>query len=231
MACAYAKCIHQIVSEHKNLHCNGNHPAYSRETCSHSVCRYCCHFFDSWHIVLACFIWGPVDDLDGSCRLSLIIAESEYAAGKSWARKKSHPGKACRCTLISSRRKNDRYGQSEVGHVHFWGDVDILYPHPIRDFLLEQNLAERHRWVPYSGWTTFRIRGGEDVQHAIWLMRLSYLRYALKSATGRLLETEGHRHSLGPALVSMLSRFIPPNTTTAKVSGTASTVSLKERSP
>jgi hypothetical protein len=45
-------------------------------------------------------------------------------------------------------------------------------------------------------------------------MRLSYLRYALKSTAEprRLLEIEGRRHSLGPALVSILSRFIPPRT-------------------
>lgn len=116
-----------------------------------------------------------------------------------------------------------RYGQAEVGHVHFWGDVDIPYPHPIRDFLIEQNLANQHRWIPDSGWTTFHIRGEEDVQHAIWLMRLSYLRYALKSAAEpcQLLETESQRYSVGPVLGSMLSRFIPPNTTKESVSGTA----------
>jgi hypothetical protein len=104
-----------------------------------------------------------------------------------------------------------RYGRAEVGHVHFWGDVDIPYPLPIRDFLLEQNLAERHRWIPDSGWTTFRIRDDQDVPHAIWLMRLSYLRYALKVSAepGRLLEIEDQRHSFGPGLLSMLSHFVP----------------------
>lgn len=59
-----------------------------------------------------------------------------------------------------------RFGRAEVGHVHFWGDVDIPFPRPIHDFLLAHNLAEQHRWVPNSGWTTFRIRGDRDVEHA-----------------------------------------------------------------
>jgi len=55
-----------------------------------------------------------------------------------------------------------RFGQAEVGHVHFWGDVDIPFPRPVHDFLLAHNLAEQHRWVPDSGWTTFPIRCGES---------------------------------------------------------------------
>lgn len=104
-----------------------------------------------------------------------------------------------------------RFGKAEVGHVHFWGDVDIPFPRPIHDFLLENSLANKHRWVPNSGWTTFHIRGDEGVEHAIWLMRLSYIRYVLKSAPdpAQLLETESERLHLSPDLVSPLSRFIP----------------------
>jgi hypothetical protein len=104
-----------------------------------------------------------------------------------------------------------RFGKAEVGHVHFWGDVDIPFPRPVHDFLLERHLAEQHRWVPDSGWTTFSMRRDSDVEHAVWLMRLSYLRYALKSATNpsELLETEAERLHLSPDLVAILSRFIP----------------------
>jgi hypothetical protein len=85
-----------------------------------------------------------------------------------------------------------------------WGDVDIPFPRPVHDFLLAHNLAERHRWVPDSGWTTFRIRDGENVGHAIWLMRLSYLRYFLRSAvhTASFLATEGERLHLHADLQS-----------------------------
>ncbi len=111
-----------------------------------------------------------------------------------------------------------RFRQAEVGHVHFWEDVDIPFPRTVHDFLLEQNLAMRHRWVPDSGWTTFRIGRGEDVKHAIWLMRLSYLRYALKSAENpaSVLATEGDRLHLHAELMAALARFIPASANVAE---------------
>ena len=74
-----------------------------------------------------------------------------------------------------------RFGRAEVGHIHIGGIVDILFPRGLRDALLEEGLAEEHRWVPNSGWITFRIRRQRELQHALWLMRLSYIRYALKA--------------------------------------------------
>jgi hypothetical protein len=111
-----------------------------------------------------------------------------------------------------------RFGKAEVGHVHFWGDVDIPFPRPVHDFLLNHNLAAEHRWVPNSGWTTFHIRGDKGVEHAIWLMRLSYLRYVLKSTPNPVeqLETEAMRLHLSPDLVALLSRFIPAGTAPLK---------------
>ncbi|HEY1470496.1 MAG TPA: luciferase family protein [Candidatus Acidoferrum sp.] len=76
-----------------------------------------------------------------------------------------------------------RLEHAEVGHVHPGGIVDIPFPRSIRDALLAEGLAEEHHWVPNSGWITFRVRGEEDLQHAVWLMRLSYFRYALKTAS------------------------------------------------
>ncbi|UWZ84162.1 luciferase domain-containing protein [Occallatibacter riparius] len=104
-----------------------------------------------------------------------------------------------------------RFGRAEVGHVHFWGDVDIPFPRPVHDWIIAQNLAEQHRWVPDSGWTTFRIRAQEGVEHAIWLMRLSYLRYLLRSAAkpAELLASEAERLHLSPDLVRILSSFTP----------------------
>jgi hypothetical protein len=102
-----------------------------------------------------------------------------------------------------------RLGNAEVGHVHLWEDVDIPFPRPVHDFLLAHNLAEQHRWVPDSGWTTFRIRDDGNVEHAIWLMRLSYLRYCLKSAAdpASLLAVEGERLHLHAELLGTLARF------------------------
>ncbi len=74
------------------------------------------------------------------------------------------------------------FGSAEIGHLHRGGSVDIPFPRAVRDALLEEGLAEEHRWVPNSGWITFQVFREEDLKHAPWLMRLSYLRYALKSA-------------------------------------------------
>ena len=69
-----------------------------------------------------------------------------------------------------------RFRAAEIGHVHTGGIVDIPFPRAVRNALLDEGLAEEHHWVPNSGWVTYRVRGENDLQHALWLMRLSYLR-------------------------------------------------------
>lgn len=105
------------------------------------------------------------------------------------------------------------FGAAEVGHVHTNGIVDIPFTRPVHDVLLAEGLAEQHRWVPNSGWITFRIRSERDIAHALWLMRLSYLRYALKEATDprRLFEQESERLRLSPRFKSLLEPFVPKN--------------------
>ena len=106
------------------------------------------------------------------------------------------------------------FGAAEVGHVHTNGIVDIPFTRPVHDVLLAEGLAEQHRWVPNSGWITFRMRGERDVAHALWLMRLSYLRYALKEATDprSLFERECEELRLGPRFKSLLEPFVRKNT-------------------
>jgi hypothetical protein len=103
------------------------------------------------------------------------------------------------------------FGCAEVGHVHTGGVVDIPFPRSIRDALLNQGLAEEHRWVPNSGWVTFRVRSEGDLQHALWLMRLSYLRYVLKTIGDPvgLLEQETERLHLSPQFSLLLEAFLP----------------------
>ncbi len=107
--------------------------------------------------------------------------------------------------------KEFRFGSAEVGHVHTGGVVDIPFPRPVRDALLAEGLAEEHRWVPNSGWITFRVRSEKDFHHAIWLMRLSYLRYTLKKASNprSLFERESEQLRLSPRFKSLFERFLP----------------------
>jgi hypothetical protein len=104
-----------------------------------------------------------------------------------------------------------RYANAEVGQVHDGGIVDIPLPRSIRDALLMEGLAEEHRWAPNSGWVTYRIRSNEDLQHAVWLMRLSYFRYAIKSADDpRELFVEASRElQLTAQFKSLLEQFVP----------------------
>src|SRR5947209_4083 len=104
--------------------------------------------------------------------------------------------------------KEFSYGSAEVGHVHTGGVVDIPFPRSVHDVLLAGGLAEEHRWVPNSGWITFHVRCDEDLRHARWLMRLSYLRYALKTAPDarKLLEQESHASSRTNSMVCPVSR-------------------------
>jgi luciferase-like monooxygenase len=109
------------------------------------------------------------------------------------------------------------FGDAEVGHVHTNGIVDIPFTRPVHDLLLAEGLAEQHRWVPNSGWITFRIRSEQDITHALWLMRLSYLRYALKEATDprRLFEKESEGLRLNPRFKSLFEPFVIKNTRAA----------------
>jgi Family of unknown function (DUF5519) len=104
-----------------------------------------------------------------------------------------------------------RYGSAEVSHTHTWGIVDIPFPRSVRDALLAEGLAEEHRWVPNSGWTTFQIRSEEGLSHALWL---SYLRYTLKSATDpqKLFEQESEQLHLSSQLKALLEPFVPRTT-------------------
>lgn len=78
--------------------------------------------------------------------------------------------------------KEFRFERAEIGHLHLNGVLDIPFTRRIRDALIEHGLAEVHD-VPDSGWTTFRIRSESDVKQGLRLLRLSNVRYLLKTAS------------------------------------------------
>jgi Family of unknown function (DUF5519) len=63
------------------------------------------------------------------------------------------------------------FRKAEVGHIHIGGIVDIPFTRAIHDALLAEGLAEEHRWVPNSGWITFRIRTDHDLKLAFTMSR------------------------------------------------------------
>jgi len=104
-----------------------------------------------------------------------------------------------------------RFKAAEIGHTHPGGVVDIPLPRSVRDTLLAEGQAQEHRWVPNSGWITFQLRGEEDDKRAIWLMRLSHLRYALKTADDprRYLDEQTENLQLDPHLKSLFEALVP----------------------
>lgn len=104
-----------------------------------------------------------------------------------------------------------RFGKAEIGHVHAFGTLDIPFTRAIRDALLAEGLAQEHRWVPESGWITFSLQSKKELPHALWLMRLSYLRYALKQMPNpqKFLEEESGRLGLSSQFLSLLQQFVP----------------------
>ncbi|MFC6863231.1 luciferase family protein [Halomicroarcula sp. GCM10025817] len=68
-----------------------------------------------------------------------------------------------------------RVGPREIGHVHAWGMLDIAYLRKLRDELIEEGQTGVHHLLTESGWTTYIIESPDDYEHALWLLRLSYL--------------------------------------------------------
>jgi hypothetical protein len=83
-----------------------------------------------------------------------------------------------------------RLGTREIGHVHAFGIVDIPFTVKIRDALVRSGKAQRHYWLPDSGWTTIPVQG-RGSENAIKSLRLSYLRIQLKS-----MDPVGASHAL-----------------------------------
>jgi hypothetical protein len=69
-------------------------------------------------------------------------------------------------------------GPREIGHVHRWGILDIAFPRRVRNELVSEGKTGPHHIYPESGWTTFHVEGPDDLDEALWLLRLSYLSHA-----------------------------------------------------
>ncbi|WP_083860860.1 luciferase domain-containing protein [Natrialba asiatica] len=63
----------------------------------------------------------------------------------------------------------------EIGHVHRGQLVDIPFAKRVRDILIEEERAEKHHVMPDSGWVSYRVRSDEDIEGALWLLRVAYL--------------------------------------------------------
>lgn len=129
----------------------------------------------------------------------------------SWAEVSVHPHR------FGGREFRFRAG--EIGHVHEGGILDIPFPRTIRDALLDEGLAEPHHWVPDSGWITFSIRTGHDLDHALWLARLSHGRYVLRTSKdpNQALIRLSDELRLSSRFKSLLEPFLPRSSKTITI--------------
>jgi hypothetical protein len=65
--------------------------------------------------------------------------------------------------------------------------------------------------VTWNSGTGGGSNGAEDLSHALWLMRLSYIRYALKTSTDpqKLFEQESEELRLSPCFKFLFEPFVP----------------------
>lgn len=69
----------------------------------------------------------------------------------------------------------------EIAHIHWNGDLDILFNQNLVKELINQNLAKQHTFVPGKA-ITYAIKKDSDVRPAVNLIRLAYLVHARKAA-------------------------------------------------
>src|SRR5438094_9587034 len=65
-------------------------------------------------------------------------------------------------------------GAREIGHLHGSRMADLPFPVRIREVLVAEGKTNLHHVHPKSGWTSYYIRGEQDVQPIIDLFRLNY---------------------------------------------------------
>jgi hypothetical protein len=65
-------------------------------------------------------------------------------------------------------------GKREIGHIHGDHLVDIPFPKKVRDVIVAAGRAQPHHILPETGWVSFYLRGEEDVEQAIALLRESF---------------------------------------------------------
>ncbi len=85
-------------------------------------------------------------------------------------------------------------GTRELGHIHGNSLVDIPFPMKVRNELVESGRAEPHHILPKSGWVSFRIREGKDVDEAIELLRMSYEIAEKQKAEREQRANQGYEH-------------------------------------
>jgi len=76
-----------------------------------------------------------------------------------------------------------RFHRNEIGHIHWNGDLDIVFGRELTEKLLQSGKVQHHRFVP-SAAVTFSLNGEGDIDFAITLLRFSQLRVIQRKNAG-----------------------------------------------
>jgi predicted DNA-binding protein (MmcQ/YjbR family) len=68
------------------------------------------------------------------------------------------------------------YNGHEIGHVHSNGILDIRFSRKTKQQLMDEGRVNDHHVFDKSGWISFYIRGKEDADNAVELLRMAYLK-------------------------------------------------------
>jgi hypothetical protein len=87
-------------------------------------------------------------------------------------------------------------GDTELGHIHLDSEAHVVLPSKVATVLIK---AKHGRSLPWSrSAVVFPITTAKDVEHALWLFRLSYDR-RLGTLTGELLDRVSRYHRTAAA--------------------------------
>lgn len=98
-------------------------------------------------------------------------------------------------------------GKVEIGHIHGSAMVDIPFTVKIRERLVADGEAQPHHLLAESGWISFYLHQDDDVNQAIKLLRISYLRKRLRRASAderQQINQEIEHLDISPALKNTL---------------------------
>ncbi|HTJ48264.1 MAG TPA: luciferase family protein [Cyclobacteriaceae bacterium] len=78
------------------------------------------------------------------------------------------------------------YDQTEIGHIHWNGNLDIVFGKHLTSQLLRLGKIKHHNFLPESA-ITFQVVNREDIPFAISLLQFSYLRLLRKIGDNALM--------------------------------------------
>ena len=106
-----------------------------------------------------------------------------------------------------------RLAGRQIGHLHADCAVHLSLTKALKHSVVSEQLAEPLPVAPSSGWAMFNPMSTKDVKHAIWLLRLNYVRLRRQrltphaSASSALLQKhEAALGSLSSSVASVLQK-------------------------